>query len=326
MVKPKLLYIGTFTGNWVSDQFRETGFKRHFDVRIFDYRAYSKTDYMNMNNELFKAVYEFGPDLIFVNKGEVISPMIIKRVKSIFPNCKVFIFNGDQRGRIQDETVRLGSVSDAILINNNHDEQWSQYYDAGVKKIYEYHTATDANTFKNVKVDKKFDVVFAGGHYGTRFPLSKFRHQCLVGLSKNFKLGIAGGRNWTSFSGMEYVGPKYRGSLTGFLNSGRCILGINAFNDIKNYTSNRTWVSMSTGVPYVCHTYAGINNFFKHKQNILVFKTVDQCIETVRWVLKNQPEARKIGMAGRTLVKSKHSYYNRSEQLLEIWKEVKDEA
>jgi len=317
----KLLYIGTFTGYWVSDSYRLTGFKSVFNVKDFDYREIS--DITMNSNAIFNTAVKFVPDIIFINKGERIHQLIIKRIKSVLPNTKIFLFNGDQRGKIQDDAIRLGSQCDALLINNICSDQWKAYKDKGIKKIFEYHTATDTDFYVPIKNSElKYDIIFAGGHYVNTFPLSKMRFDLLRELSKKFNVAIAGSNNWQVVNTANFVGRKYGAEFVKFANTAKIILGISAFDQIENYTSNRTWNSMAIGKPYLCHRYKGCDNFFTDMENIVFFDNINYCVERVSEILKNYDKFKVIGMNGRRLVMKEHTYKHRAQELLEIYKEI----
>lgn len=133
--KFKLLYVGTFVGRWVSDGYRKDSFDRYFIQKIFSYRDESQRDNVKMCNSLFKLIVEFKPDIIFINKGERILPIVFQRIKNVMPEIFIVLFNGDQRGMIQKSVVELGRVCDALLINNADKKQWNQYYNVGIKRF-----------------------------------------------------------------------------------------------------------------------------------------------------------------------------------------------
>jgi len=171
--KYKLLYIGAFEGYWVSDNYRKNGFKKVFDTETFDYRIFPK-NILKMTEMLVKKFNEFKPNIVFMNKCELMPPIIIDRLRKNNNDVMFLYFNGDQRGMPADEASNMCSVVDAVLINNKHKKQWEQYYELGTKCIYEYHSATDIDSYFPMNSKKIYDIVFVGGQYGCRFPLSKF--------------------------------------------------------------------------------------------------------------------------------------------------------
>jgi len=321
----RILYAGTFTGFWVSDHHRANSFKKYFDrVVQFDYRTVGKGDNLKMCSILHQSIGSLNPHVLFVNKGEQIIPNTLHRIKLNFPNTFIVAFNGDQRGKASNMTAALGRVADGILINNQHEPQWKEYKDMGVRAIYEYHTASDPSVFKPIRgIDKKFDIVFVGGNYGDKFPLSKFRLNCIRELAKDFKVAISGTTNWRNVPGIHFLGRNYDVKFSEIAAQARCILGVNAFDNVNHYTSNRTWNSMACGRPYVCHYYQGAEHFFDDKKNILFFRNIDDLKQIVSWIKANEKQADQIGAAGRKLIQTQHTYDHRTEQLLRIYEQWK---
>ena len=326
-MKRRLFYVGTFSDYWVSDNYRETGFRKFFEVETYDYRTVGRVDSLKMYDELCNAINKFSPDIIFINKGELIQPFLIERIKRIHNDSFIVIFNGDQRGAAQFNTAMLGRYCDCVLVNNRHKAQWDEYYDYGVNNVCEYHTATDVDVFHEIKLPIEYDVVFVGGNYGNKFPLSSFRSYCLRKLAKEFRVAVAGGRMWKMFDSIQYLGTAYGAMFPHVIAKSKCVLGISAYNNIYNYTSNRTWNSMACGKPFVCHRFDGCENLFSNMKNIILFDNVVDLVNKVEWVVNNEVEAGRIARAGKELVSNFHTYGERALQLLNIyekWRYEKD--
>jgi len=318
--KLKLFYAGTFSGYWVSDNYRESSFQKYFDVMSYDYRSVCKGDDIKMNMDFYKKVMKFSPDIVFINKGERFVPLFIQKIKKQNDSIFIAVFNGDQRGTTQDSAVLLGSVSDVLLLNNCDEKQWNEYYVRGVKKIIEYYTAADIATYYSMNnVQKRYDIVFIGGDYKDKFPLSEFRRDVIRVLSKKYSVAIAGSDSWRYLAKVHYVGRKYNLDFTNLVNLSRFSLGINAFNNITNYTSNRTWNSMACGVPHICHRFKGCESFFRDKIDILYFNDISDIIDIMEKLDKN--EAIKIGLNGMDVIRHRHTYDNRTEELIEIYED-----
>ena len=324
MMRKKILYVGAFKGFWVSDGYRKKGFERIFDTEIFDFRATHSKDNWKMLHELQLKVYDMNPHIVFLNKAERITPLILYRIKKMLPNTFMVVFNGDQRGHAQPITSRLAPVVDGILINNKHEDQWNEYYGAGAKRIYEYHTAADIDVYRPRSEKIVYDVIFIGGNYGDRFPLSRFRVDCIRKLAKSFIVAVAGGNYWRSTTNIRYVGNRYGEDYSKYVSKSAMVLGINAYDNIENYTSNRTWISMACGRPYLCHTYLGAKKFFKDGEHLLFFRTYNELEEKVQWVLDNPKKAERIGDNGRQLILEKHTYVNRAKQLLNMYEDWRE--
>jgi spore maturation protein CgeB len=296
------------------------GLSKVFSVKALDYRKHKNES--ALGNDIFSLVTTFKPDIIFINKGETIPALLIKRINDLYGNIKIYLFNGDQRGKIQQEVLNIGKLCDAILINNNDMNQWNQYYKFGIRKIVEYHTASNVNVFKNLgNINPKYDFVFVGGEYGNSFPLSKFRYNVVKELSLRFNVAVAGNINWNKLKSIKFVDKKYDNDFVNFVNDSKFIIGISAFDKIRNYTSNRTWNSMACGIPFFCHRYEGIDSFFKNMDNIIIFDNLEHCLELAETIVKDYDKYKFIGYNGMKLIRLTHTYVNRANQLLEIYNE-----
>ena len=51
--------------------------------------------------------------------------------------------------------------------------------------------------------------------------------------------------------------------------------------------------------------------FFKDGEEVLTYKTVEECIEKIQWIIANPEKALEIGKAGQERTLRDHTYYNR---------------
>lgn len=317
MMKPKLLYIGAFTGFWISDYYRLDGFRKHFDTMIIDFRAY---DYYGFKNIFRKVTKLFDPDIIFINKGDTIDANILEEYKWRKPKMMISIFNGDQRGKAQEYLKRF-IVADTLLVNNADKQQWSDYYSYGFKKILEYHTASDIQVFKRYDSDELYDIAFAGGYYGNRFPLSEFRRECIAILANSgFRITIAGNGNWRfpTNNNINYAGMRFGSNFSRFISTAKLSLSISAYDKIKNYTSNRTFNSLATS-PCLCHRYDGSESFFNDNENIVFFNDINDIVYKATEMINNKSYRMKLYENSRNLIANKHTYENRAIELKVIY-------
>lgn len=54
-----------------------------------------------------------------------------------------------------------------------------------------------------------------------------------------------------------------------------------------------------------------IEYFFKDGVEVLTYKTVEECIEKIQWIISNPEKALEIGKAGQARTLHDHTYYNR---------------
>lgn len=317
--KIKILYCG-ITGRHSSDIYRLKGFfQNNLDVYALDYRKiFSFGGEILLLDSILHAVYSFQPDLIFVNKGEKISPNIIKTIKKYFPEILWFLFYGDMREKLTLFMKRNLSNYDALLINADDKEYWDMYKEAGIKMIFYYHSATDTDIFKKIlNIKEKYDIGFFGGNYHGNFPDSILRYKIVEALIVKYKVLIHGNA-WGGYGNKAVYGDEYSKAAS----SCKILLGISNFNHIYKYTSNRTWNSMATG--FVLHYYFnGIEILFKNNYHLVWFKKPNEMFKLIDYFLEHPVERKRIYRNGRELMKKDHTYKMRAKELSKIFLEVK---
>jgi len=271
--------------------------------------------------EIFRRIESWDPDILLINKGELISPDVVRALKSKHQRLFVALFFGDQRGFCERSIARLGSVCDVLLINNADIVQVEGYLRLGCPRVETWHTASDPDIYRPVALRENLmcDVAFMGGNY-TSFPDSMLRAKLMVQIAKKAKLRVYGG-NWPvtvpSF-------PKvYEGDFAAACASAKIVLGINAYNDIHQYTSNRTWNVLSCGTAaYLTYRFEGMADLFKPGEHLYQFKDINAAIKLVEKILdpSNEASRKVVAGSGRKLILAGHTYRHRAEQLLGVWK------
>ena len=315
----KILYIGTYAKH-CSDKYRLKGFKEAGnEVVTFDYRLVNNNEGTEaLKTYIIHYLYSFNPDIVFVNKGEVIRQEIIEECKNFFPSVWV-LFYGDVRDDIAPHLRRVARCYDAILVNSNDRKYNKKFRDIGAKKVMYHHTATDLDEFYKMDVPEVYDIGFFGGNYKNIFPDSGLRRDIVNKLNKSFKMLVLG-HNWEM--GQR---PVFGEELVRAMSSCKIILGINAFNDINLYTSNRTWNSMACGT-YFTYYFKGIDQMFSNGNELVWFNEYDGLEYWIRSYLDNPNNRRRVYENGRLLIGQKQTYKHRSHELEKIYKELKNDT
>lgn len=324
----KILYVGTFVGNHVSDWYRQKAFQKVFEESdTFCYRSSAKRHTINgMLSKLVITATKKNYDIIFINKAELIDPNIITQIKVHCPDTLIIYWYGDQRGIAVPEFAKLGAVADIMLVSNSDKNQFEQYKKLGVKKIMAHHTGTDTDVFKPIQAiqqtEEHYDAIFLGSNYNVRFPESITRKKMIKRINNNFKL-IVYGNNWPNY--LARGGLVYKDAYAVAVSNAKITLGINAYNNINGYTSNRMWNCLACGKPHLACYYDGIENMFENWKHLIWFKDSDEALKIIKKLLKDKKMREEIGMNGRQYVVNKHSYLCRAEEIKNIYKEWKDE-
>lgn len=314
----KIVYAGTFSGIHVSDNYRNDGFKRVFEKVIsYDFRGKIKEKgQMLVNEEIIQLIKNEKPNIFFINNGNGILPDAIKRIKKISPYTMVCMWYGDQRGKALKEVADLAKECDYLLLNNKDEAQWQDYRNMGIKEIDEYHSASDTCVYTYMDREEKYDIAFFGTNYGKRFPESINRFNLMTRLHHKFNLIVYGGHWPISFN---RGGRVYGEDFSMAVSKAKITIGINAYNNINHYTSNRMWNCMACGKPFLSWYYLGMEDFFKNWKHLVWFRNINEAYNIIDRLLKDKELRKSIGAGGRSLIKRNHDYINRASELKMIY-------
>ncbi len=212
---------------------------------------------------------------------------------------------GDVRDEPIQHVVDIGKVIDLTLVSAR-----------GMVSLYEERTGKPVGHWDHAVGDRFFtspcesdgSVVFCAHNYH-HFPGSEERRRLAGALKSSFpdRLKLFG-NGWENATALpwELQPSVYRRAI--------CTVGSNNYNDRDGYFSDRMFIAMAAGVPHVGRWVPGIDEFFHDGQEILTFKTVEEAIEKVQWVIAHPAEAAAIGRAGKDRVHIDHTWTRRLEQ------------
>ena len=276
-----------------------------------------------MWNALLHLIGTWHPQIILINKGELIDPDIIRSVKMQFPRTMIAMFFGDQRGYAVREIADLAKVCDVLLINNTDPVQMECYRKLGVQEVMTWHTASDPDVCKPMPPKGyECDVAFMGGNY-TCFPDSVIRGKLIGMVASHFKMKVYGGGWPPNITGTRYVfGSDFAKAVAG----AKVVLGINAYNDVYQYTSNRTWNTLACGTAvYMTYPFVGMEDLFKIDKHLVTFTSPEQAIRKIDRLIRPEHEKSRqcIATAGRKLILGHHTYKHRAKELLAFHRDWK---
>lgn len=318
--KIKLMYLGVFE-NHCSDDYRLKGIKESgvFDlVGYGDFRSLYKLHGENFKYKINELIGDTEPQVLLINKGELITGDDIKFWKENFKNLLVVYWYGDMRDKIAEYV--LNKISSVDLFLTNCDEDW--YIDEiskfGIEKyrIFFSHTATDCDTFKQYNVAKEHDLIFFGGNYKSKFKHSKIRTEYINKLSalNKYDIKIFGG-NWNIGNAEK---PIYGTEFSKQASKASIILGFSSYADRNHYTSNRIWNSMACGF-YLTHYFKGIEDYFVNHRDLVWFHSYDEMVNEINYYLKNVNERKRIFENGRKKICLNYTYKNRALEMCNIF-------
>jgi spore maturation protein CgeB len=316
----KVLYLPLNTPQTIQtgmyDAFNDIG----VDLHIFDFyqKSITGTSATIIREEFINMVDNLQPNLVHMQlqfTNEINSETIIaakrKSPKTIFTN-----WTGDIRTNVPGEFIDISRVVDYSLISSVG--QIDMYLQAGCKNVKYWQIGYNPKLyFPKYNNNFKYDIVFAGTHYGDQFPGSEIRLGAIRALQNAFgdKFCLYGSGFPTDVKTNGYI---LQSEINNVYADSMCVLSINNFNDTDYYFSDRLLMCLASGRPTISYRFPGCEKYFTHQNDLIIAQNIDEIVEAVNNFKKNNEMANKIGMNGYRIVVAEHSYTSRALELLQI--------
>lgn len=288
------------------------------EIHVYDFYSDFNKDKKQerINDNLISLAIKFNPDLIQLQNQftGIILPGTLIKIRALLPNVKIVDWTGDCRIKPDENFIKLSQYTDFSLLSSSG--QVGMYKAAGGKNIAYWQIGYDPDKHYPQNKNKfKYDIVFTGNHYGN-FPGSSLRFSAVNEL-KN----IYGNRFGLFGSGYP---PKFNtksvnmSELNDLYNNSRIILSISNFNDIGHYFSDRLLYALASGRPTISIRFPGIEDYFTHRENILIANNIAGIVDNVNFILKNEDLATNIGISGNRIVVREHTFRSRILELVDM--------
>lgn len=320
MCREQIVYIGSFRPH-TSDQYRVNGFlTSNIGIIPLNYDTLRTTKVESFLEDVCKACYDLATNFLFINKGGRLTQEMLSAIRERLPAIKIIIFYGDMRATLENEFVMLLPECDMVLVNCNDDAYFKKLRQAGAQRVGYLHSATDLAVFKkNMDVAEVYDVSFFGSNYGSSFPDSKLREDIVMELAKKFKRGfLLHGNNWSKVGGRKVIfGKPFANAVA----SSKISIGISAFNDINEYSSNRLFNCMA-GSFHLVKYFRGLESMFTNHKHLAWFHDITEMHEMLDFYLSHPSERLQIYQSGFAELANRHTYQHRAKQVMEFFKEL----
>lgn len=322
----RVLYIGVFTDS-TSDRYRLNGMRQAgIDVLKYDYRQGLNDNPKQFVSEVVRQTRKFKPHMVFVNGGDILTPTMIARIKKAAQGAKWLLWDGNPRKKMRSCLTKLMPCYDAVLLPSDDPEENKKYKLHGAQKIFYYQQVVDHLTFKRMNVKPLYDVVFFGANYANGaanlFTHSERRRDFITRLIEEcggiIKIKIYGG-GWGKYTNQPVFGRDFIKAAS----EAKIMLGFQNFNDLRYFTSTRTFLCMSCGF-YLTDVWKGAHEIFKDGKHLKFFTTYEQMLKSINKYLENDKARNKIYSEGRRLIETTHNYRRRAEELKDISKELEN--
>jgi len=313
----KVFFVPINTGQLdLYEGFMANGFEL-YSLNFGGIKGWSESVYMKRRGEMdsvfLKACDDIRPDWVYMMLDSArLSPGAIKKAKKILPNAIFTNWTGDVRREPKPFVVELGKIVDITLIVSTG--QLEQYRRHGLNRVEFLQAGIDTGKFfrmsekerEVLRKELKHDVVFCA-HNTTAHPGSAQRNEIGIKLSK-----LYGSRCALYGGGWKKCKASARGPIPYFdqnkvYNGSKIVISINNYNDIEMYFSARQLAAMGSGTITVSRYIPGLEKYFDNGHDLVWFTTTDECMKLVDYYLKNEDEARQIGINGAKKIQECHS-------------------
>jgi hypothetical protein len=172
------------------------------------------------------------------------------------------------------------------------------------------------------------DVVFVGNSLGAKNPFSDLfwgerrRREFVAAFSKYFGARFAVyGMNW---SGRNAHGPIAYADQHAVYHRSRVIAGGVPFVWCDYYTSDRVFIALASGIPFVDFAVPMVDQLFQDGRDWWLASTTEEMIAACRRLLE-KPDNERLEIAAKTreMILQAHTQYHRCSQMVEIVREIR---
>ena len=285
----------------------QRGLNTVFDCLHFDWLKYGENSFQ-LQTDILNAQNNFNPEYIFMHtqSGNAIR---IETIIELSKKSKVINWTGDVRKEVPNWMIDYSNDVDLTLFSNMNDVQTSiqkgvraDFLQVGFDKIH-FNPLGEKGNYP--------EILFLGTNYGDLFPLSPFRRQMVERLQNEFgsRFGFYGG-GWTNANGnissYSEEGKAYRS----------CKIAINLSHfAYSRYSSDRMFRILGSGAFCLTHRFPDIEKDFKIDEEVVVFDSLEDLCNKIRYYLANEKEREIIAMRGCALARNKYTWDSFAENL-----------
>lgn len=111
--------------------------------------------------------------------------------------------------------------------------------------------------------------------------------------------------------------PAYNADLVRVCRASKVVLGVNTINTVRQYFSNRTFLTLAAGGFHVTHYVPGLEDLFENHTHLAWFHDDEECVEMCGHYLRRPAARARIAAAGRRYVRARWSMKKQVAKLLD---------
>lgn len=285
----------------------QRGLNTIFDCLHLDWTKHGENSFQ-LQSVLLNTQNTFNPDYIFmhIQSGNVVRDDTLIQLSK---KSKIINWTGDVRNPLPSHYLHIGSKIFLTLYTNMNDVQTS--LQKGVRADF-LQVGFDKKHFNPIGEKGNYpEILFLGSNYGDMFPLSAFRRQMVERLKTEFgnKFGFYGA-GWSNANGnintYAEEGKAYRS----------CKIAINLSHfAYSRYSSDRMFRILGSGALCLTHRFPNIEKDFKIGDEVVVWDSLQDLCNKIRYYIANEKEREIIAMRGCALARNKYTWDNFADNL-----------
>ncbi len=290
---------------------RENDIKALSSYRYLNYGLMKIIRYNWRYKIIEEQVKQIKPDVLYIQEGNILSDAFIAKLK---PLVKLVV------GQVASPIPKQRTYKSYDIVLTSFPHFVECFRKKEIASEY-FPLAFDDRILSEVgAMDFKFDVTFIGGISRAH----KQGYELLNDISDQLPIDIFGYGKET----LEQSSPIYKRhhgevwglDMYGILKQSRIIL--NRHIDVsENYANNfRLYETTGMGACLVTDLKANLHQLFEPDNEIVTYRSSEELIERVKYLLANESERTRIAEAGQKRTLKEHNFYNRMKDLIEIIK------
>jgi len=318
---PRVFYVDAFSqfmgrsnSEGLANAFAAAGPTRAFDFR----REARRLGPAGMNERLVAEATRFKPDLILLVMAESVTVEALTRVRGA-TNARIVYFYPDLRERPPEFVGALGSVADLVCFPWEDPAFTSDWLGRDFTAAF-WRPGVDSKVFKPVPSLRRFDLLFLGNNAAPPIPGAQERRDFIRALSKSGWSLTLFGEGWEHLAGpCVTVAPFVNGvAFSRACSQARVCIGFGS-DRVRRYTSwARPFRTMASGAFFLTRRFPGIDIDFEKGRHLDWFRTTEEAIGLIEQHLRNEEGARNIANEGSALVRTRHTWDARRDELFKL--------
>lgn len=283
------------------------------EVSRFDYRGTAQLKGIELMNSLMIEKAQ-NVDLVFIGKGELIAPKTLERIRA--NGTRIVLWYGDIRLEPEPWLTSIGNYLDCFFLSSSGDALRRYHNRLRPKRSAYFFNPSDPELVKmyGERTQKRFNVLLTGTPYvggdGGREQVVRYLYSR---------------RDTVFYGGIETLCSKQpasqrvRGrSYISVIKQARIGIGINAYNHIPGYSSDRLTHYLTFGTFFLSSSFPRVEQLFHVGEEIVTFRDIDELDQLISFYLEHEGEREALAMNGQRAILKRFHCQRMVQMMLEV--------